>query len=631
MTPTLNAMINVDQTALVNTDRPVAMDFNESLPSDVNPPSHLDAFSTNFDPHPETVGDPSPTPLLGLGLVGGYMPNGEASLSPSVCTRQIQISWLQDNSISTSTTDTVVAITPLESRAPSVKSSNLTQERNNVTLRPHQGRNPTVERNTHKCSDEELRVSGNTLISSARRDSLSTQSAPADQPVTESPPEYVSDSMDTSLVQNDALSHRNPPIPYLQNQVHGEPPAGRPKVANTSSLHGLGKGERSLREKLTRLIRPKELGLRLSSLNFFGSNKRHVYFRADDMEVDDLQQGHTTSNGDETQQPSTAASGLSHASTHPIHTEVCMHNGTAVIRPTNLPLETRPLANSPALTGRSDKRARTQASHPPNLTADGTSRRETISSQNSNRSAVHHPENQLRLAEVGVAKLYIPEVGQHHVQHLQGHSKSTSELFHLRRHNSSESCWQETELCSVTGEQLKQRRPNSLSLKGHNYNTAFRQSPPKKSSSKPDVVSIAFEEPGGYARNDNMKLSAQEPCTLETSTSKHQLKLQYDDMSDPSEKIRRRVKTPVMPSRKQARLSLYDDRLMSSGLDSMIDAETNESSVKKSSTVCRLTNNNNNNNFTVKTCIQGGEPLLLQIGQMRKDGCHNIGEAPVLV
>ena len=34
-------------------------------------------------------------------------------------------------------------------------------------LQPHQGMNPTAERNTHRCSDEELAVLGNVLVEKA--------------------------------------------------------------------------------------------------------------------------------------------------------------------------------------------------------------------------------------------------------------------------------------------------------------------------------------------------------------------------------------------------------------------------------------------------------------------------------
>lgn len=70
--------------------------------------------------------------------------------------------WAPDRrgSFSTSTMETTVATTPGESTASShPKSQNINAKMNQSVL-PHQGRNPIVERNTHKSSDEELAVVG---------------------------------------------------------------------------------------------------------------------------------------------------------------------------------------------------------------------------------------------------------------------------------------------------------------------------------------------------------------------------------------------------------------------------------------------------------------------------------------
>ena len=71
-------------------------------------------------------------------------------------------SWMNDSttgSVSTSTVDTTIPPTPVENQPTGPKSQNMNAMMNQ-SVPAHQGRNPTVERNTHKCSDEELAVVG---------------------------------------------------------------------------------------------------------------------------------------------------------------------------------------------------------------------------------------------------------------------------------------------------------------------------------------------------------------------------------------------------------------------------------------------------------------------------------------
>lgn len=70
-------------------------------------------------------------------------------------------SWMNDcsGSISTSTVETMVPATPVENVPMAPKSQNINALMNQP-VPAHQGRNPTVERNTHKRSDEELAVVG---------------------------------------------------------------------------------------------------------------------------------------------------------------------------------------------------------------------------------------------------------------------------------------------------------------------------------------------------------------------------------------------------------------------------------------------------------------------------------------
>ena len=590
--------------------------------------------------------------------------------------------------MSTGTTDTILPITPVDSSSVPVKASNLIQERNSTVLRPHTGRNPTVERNTHKRSDEELRVSGNTLVSSAfpdRRDSLSTQSAPPEQPSAESPPDYMSDGPETSLVQNDALSHRNPPIPYVQNQVHGDVPAGRPKVANTTSLRGYARGERSFREKLSRLIRPKEFSLKLSSFSLFGGGRRHDYSRAQDMEVEDFQQEPTNIAG---RQQAAAAHHVSnldqgqsmsqHSNLHPIHTEVHIQNGSVVTRPTNLVLSNQRSLRDAVGQGCGARDSTTrEESDARDSVREGSSARDSVREETSSKrstregltlsrdvgaangvtsrdSAVktgsqsdstddvftetvqaqlaapgqhRYPENRLRFAEVGVAKLHIPAVSQQPVRRLQGHSKSTSELLHLNhRNHNSDSCWQETELSAQGEDHAQRRRPNSLSLKGHNYSPV--KPLPGKKSSKPETAGSS-KPPSKHklssaAESSVSKLKGSDRAPAKSGTSAPTQAtpvegmcakgggtlpaslVRPEKMDDSGEKIRRRVKTPVRPSKKSARLSLYDDRLMSSELNCVSEGKMVDASLRKSLTSSKLASNNNNNNNNNSTELVEG-------------------------
>ena len=698
MTPTLNAMININETTTATTTE----NHLTSAPSELPPARD----GHNMD------SDDTTAPLLG----NGHLRNGQSSRSPSVSASR---SWLQpENSMSTGTTDTILPITPLDGSSVPLKASNLIQERNSTVLRPHTGRNPTVERNTHKRSDEELRVSGNTLISSAfpaRRDSLSTQSAPPEQPTADSPPDYMSDGPETSLVQNDALSHRNPPIPYVQNQVHGDLPAGRPKVANTTSLRGYGRGERSFREKLSRLIRPKELGLKLSGFSLFGGSRRHDYSRAQDMEVEDFQQEQTNVAGHPQNAAARPVSNLGagqpasrHSNLRPIHTEVQLQNGSAVTRPTNLVLSDQRCLRDSAGRGsgagtrdsaREESSARDssregssardcgrEGSSSRSSTREGstlsrelgaadpaTSREETVrkGSQSDSVDEVftdtaqvqsaapgqpgRYPENRLRFAEVGVAKLHIPAISQQPVRRLQGHSKSTSELLHLHgRNHNSDSCWQETELSAPGEDRAQRQRPNSLSLKGHNYSALkplLGKRPSKTEtagSSKPSSKHKLSATPESSA--PKLKGSDRGPAKRGSSAAPAPATkteggcekggrapptslLKLDKMDDSGEKIRRRVKTPVRPTKKNARLSLYDDRLMSSESNCAVEGKTADAALRKSLTSSKLASNNNNNNNNTESVngVKDDPSASAVSAQEGLPSQHAVGESAICI
>ena len=210
--------------------------------------------------------------------------------------------WIQEQSMSGSTMDTLLPLTPLSDRyqnlidcdndeslhagqgvSPStfpmpqaqpqaaVKANNvMLAQRKGVISHPNQGRNPTVERNTHKRSDEELAVQGNQLIGTLdsrssggsetlgplakRKGSIEAQNAreAARGEHQDGNLEGIDSGGElSSLVQHDLLNDsrahqqpaRNAPIPYVQNQVHmGESSVPgsqsgmmRPKLANMSA------------------------------------------------------------------------------------------------------------------------------------------------------------------------------------------------------------------------------------------------------------------------------------------------------------------------------------------------------------------------------------------------------------
>ena len=174
-----------------------------------------------------------------------------------------------ETSVSNSTTVTELTMSPSVEDPPepalSNKSNrNMNYAKNNRVLQPHQGQNPTVERNTHKSSDEELRILGNTLVNKntclARQGQNDNHGADLHH---DDIFDAIADNLESSLVQNDSLNQQqrqsvapllnvasgngygatssgvpqpvNPPpsISYYQNQVNlSEPLIVRPKIPN---------------------------------------------------------------------------------------------------------------------------------------------------------------------------------------------------------------------------------------------------------------------------------------------------------------------------------------------------------------------------------------------------------------
>lgn len=182
--------------------------------------------------------------------------------------RRSQRTSYTDNSISAaSTVETTLSPSELEDHVvPSKADCNVIYAQTNRALRPQQGQNPTVERNTHKRSDEDVTVLGNTLVSksdvpitasgssSATSHSLRNRIPNTTAILHDEIMGAFSDNLESSLVQNDLLNqaqrhHHMAPsqvgIPYLQNQVHqnhvaSEPLIVRPKQPNVpgNGFHG---------------------------------------------------------------------------------------------------------------------------------------------------------------------------------------------------------------------------------------------------------------------------------------------------------------------------------------------------------------------------------------------------------
>ena len=123
---------------------------------------------------------------------------------------------------------------------PSKSNRNQLYEKNNKVLQPHQGQNPIVARNTHKSSDEDVTIIGNTLVNNkslpTRNVNVASTASTSRSGMSEDTFDNLGDNLETSLVQNDMLSHhvRHPPvpIPMVQNQVRGSNPSARPKDSN---------------------------------------------------------------------------------------------------------------------------------------------------------------------------------------------------------------------------------------------------------------------------------------------------------------------------------------------------------------------------------------------------------------
>lgn len=324
---------------------------------------------------------------------------------------------------------------------------------------------------------------------------------------------FAADNLETSLVQNDILSHhRSHPTSFVQNRVYGE--HLQPKVANSQIYgHNGNAVDNTTNSQPGPSNQQKQKGrmTKFGNLNIFGkkNTKKNNNIKEDNLSN---MNSHTHINEASVTTPPEQTHGLGGRSqansaynaplisqtvpTQPVATQVRMVNGVAVTRPMS--------ANIPP--PRSEIR---------------------VTSTPANGSSTNLKTNKNSDAEIGIARLeMLPPTSARSVVRVQQspHSLSTSDLSPQKRAMCN--AWHETQFGDS---ELDKKRPSSLALQGHNYVT-----------SNSDLAWLL----------ENAKHLAEE-CSTSVST-------------DNNVKIRQRVKTPSKV--KNGRFSLYDDRLMDSAV-----------------------------------------------------------------
>ena len=154
----------------------------------------------------------------------------ESNEVPSNVQRQNARMSYSENSVSAaSTIETVLSPSEPGEPVPNKSNMNAIYARTSRALQPHQGQNPTRERNTHKHSDEELAILGNTLVDKSVKEAAGSCSdrdnvtrAANNSTLTDEFLDAIADNLESSLVQNDMLNHqqRGNTKPYVLNQVN---------------------------------------------------------------------------------------------------------------------------------------------------------------------------------------------------------------------------------------------------------------------------------------------------------------------------------------------------------------------------------------------------------------------------
>ncbi|GAB1609397.1 bone morphogenetic protein receptor type-2-like isoform X2 [Argonauta hians] len=499
-------------------------------PSQSDPPPYYHTI----DPHGLSLSDPPPhyESEAQTGYNFSKVPN------TSLVNGQPRNTWL--------TTD--LAPSASSESDPPPKYLNINHAKTNTVIQAHQGRNPTVERNTHKRSDEELTVSGNTLISaSAKREqeqkeqSMGVPSAHfQDDPFDSGP-----DNIESSLVHNDMFNyHRNAPIQYLQNQVHSDGLLVRPKIANVPG-NGVPYSKLAINEKPAKSIfkykKTKDFTSRLTQLG------KSLLSRSS-QSIDSSKHGR-----DKNSRRSTDRSGYINLISSPpaqsqVHTEVCLHNGNAVVVPvSNGP--SSPLAEdehdrlgfTDLLNGSATTTVH-QNGHIPHATATGitTSAAAVNTTTNTTATAVH-PHASARNA---------PPLPDSCAPDDAATIAAKCSASYLNKTTNSS-----VNFCNKLSD-CKSQRPTSLLLKVHNI--------PPTDSTAPTAATTAVTVNHNHHQNHHHNHNHQQQQHQQQQHQQQQQQQQHNHTqatSDPSEKIRNRIKTPLKLNRN--RLSLYDDRVMS--------------------------------------------------------------------
>ncbi|XP_052265235.1 bone morphogenetic protein receptor type-2-like isoform X2 [Dreissena polymorpha] len=437
---------------------------------------------------------------------------GISGMSLSESTSVLPQSWSGDRhgSFSTSTMETTVAVTPGEPLVapPShPKSQNINLLMNQPVPR-HQGRNPIVERNTHKRSDEELAVVGNNLIYS--------RGDPQQNCPTDSIFDNFTESLESSLMQHDSLN-QNQSLATTQThnqRNHNLAPTttelrrkviNNPEELGVNAARGLANGVNHTKDSRNSYIsrsskKVKEIGF-LGQLALFGrlafGGKFEVKKHSSDGEnvscMENGRVGEIVGRQNPIFEPS-----------HVFETEVRLTGSGAVVRPAGYQAAS---SNSSAMDGI----RLTNLEH--------EAQRRSVEVDPHVESSDPEPQSDS------------PLITRHRVA---PYSKSTSDLSP-----------QKLSLSSKFEDDMKLQRPSTLSLRGHNYSQASNGSLTSLSKLKGIVKQKGITKRtslNGYTMIDK---SRREGFSKDSNNSVEKLGVHERSSSG-----------------KNARFSLHDDRLM---------------------------------------------------------------------
>lgn len=350
-------------------------------------------------------------------------------------------------SVSNSTVETFIPPSTPSEGETFQKNYRMMVEKNSRVLQPHQGRNPTVERNTHKKSDEEIAVSGNTLLYG--NEILDNNMVSLNDTLMDN----VNENLDTSLVQSDFLNintrHTNAPIPYLQNQVHRTDSGTRPKNANLKNACNVSANNTETKNKfLTKLFGPKGyLPIGLFHLGSKSSGKSSNSGNVQSQNKDNGVPLHERRTAEQSGGVLSAnITNQIHKPSNPSLSEqmvpkdfmVSIHNGKPVSRPMNI-----------------------------NLLHENE-----MSEESSDEIQLPSLNDELGIAHLELSQL--PQQFRLIIKdkdHVEQYSKSTSDLYPFDANKDIEDSGN-----------LKRSRPDSLKLKGHNYTVSSSQTYPQNNT-----------------------------------------------------------------------------------------------------------------------------------------------------